>query len=128
VVVVVVVVVGGGEAAACAGANIELTTGFDHLLGKMSAVATPPMMTFNTCLRLWCASFIETLVGSASRRLQRLPAPPWRVAGFPRTDSILHCLALRLSPCGCAKDTRCGDCANQRAEIGLVQDRREIPP
>jgi len=51
VVVVVVVVVGGGEAAACAGASIELITGFDHLLGRMSAVPAPPMRTFNTCLR-----------------------------------------------------------------------------
>jgi hypothetical protein len=44
-------VVGGGEAWAWAGATMELIRGFDHVNGRTRLVATPPMMTFKTCLR-----------------------------------------------------------------------------
>jgi hypothetical protein len=44
-------VVEGLDAWAWAGARIVLTIGFDHLLGRTRAVATPPTMTFRTCLR-----------------------------------------------------------------------------
>ena len=44
-------VVDAGEAWAWAGAVIEVMIGFVQLLGRMRAVATPPMMTFRTCLR-----------------------------------------------------------------------------
>ena len=47
----VVLVVDAGEAWAWAGATIELMIGFVHALGRMRAVATPPMMTVRTCLR-----------------------------------------------------------------------------
>jgi hypothetical protein len=45
-------VVAGAEAAACAGGITAFTTGFTHLLGIATAVATPPIMTyFRTCRR-----------------------------------------------------------------------------
>jgi hypothetical protein len=44
-------VVEGLDAWAWAVATIVLTMGFDHLLGRTRAVATPPTMTFRTCLR-----------------------------------------------------------------------------
>jgi len=50
-VVVAGFVVDAGEAAAWAGATIVLMRGFDHLFGSARAVATPPIMTFRTCLR-----------------------------------------------------------------------------
>ena len=46
-----VVVVGGAEACAWAGAVIELMIGFVQLLGRMRAVATPPITTLRTCRR-----------------------------------------------------------------------------
>ena len=56
VVVTVVVgadVVAGADDAAWAGVMTESTIGFDHLLGSMTTVATPPIMTvFMTCRRL----------------------------------------------------------------------------
>ena len=48
---VVVVVTGGGEAVSWAGAIMKLTSGFDHLLGMISAVATPPTAIFRIRLR-----------------------------------------------------------------------------
>ena len=47
----VVVVVGGAEAWAWAGAVIELMIGFVQVLGRIRAVATPPITTFRTCRR-----------------------------------------------------------------------------
>ena len=45
-------VVAGAEAAACAGGITAFTTGFTHLFGITTAVATPPIMTiFKTCRR-----------------------------------------------------------------------------
>ena len=52
VVVLVPFVVAGAEAAACAGGITAFTTGFTHLLGIITAVATPPIVTnFKTCRR-----------------------------------------------------------------------------
>ena len=45
------VVVGGAEACAWAGAVIELMIGFVQMLGRIRAVATPPITTFRTCRR-----------------------------------------------------------------------------
>jgi hypothetical protein len=47
----VVVVVAGAEACAWAGAVIELMIGLVQVLGRIRAVATPPITTFRTCRR-----------------------------------------------------------------------------
>lgn len=52
-VVVGAAVVAGAEDAAWAGVITESTIGLDHLLGSITTVATPPIMTvFMTCRRL----------------------------------------------------------------------------
>jgi uncharacterized protein YcfJ len=52
------VVVAAGDAAAWAGATMELMRGLDHLLGRTTRVATPPINTFKTCRRSCRASFM----------------------------------------------------------------------
>ena len=61
-------VVAGAEAAACAGGITAFTTGFTHLLGITTAVATPPIMTnFKTCRRSIPGFFVTHLSPSFKR-------------------------------------------------------------